>query len=78
MGPAPLVPFKSAFQKSGTELPRGVRAPRPVTTTLRGDFAIKEAANMGEVLSSDGYVVANLLRRYDYDVFFRIGIKPPR
>src|SRR5262249_15043428 len=36
MGIAPLLPAIRLFQNSGTEFPRGARAPRPVTTTLRG------------------------------------------
>ena len=34
IGPAPLTPFTRFSQNSGTLLPMGVMAPRPVTTTL--------------------------------------------
>src|SRR5882757_11515898 len=34
MGPAPLLPATRLFQKDWTSLPRGVIAPRPVTTTF--------------------------------------------
>ena len=39
--PAPLTPFTMFSQNSGTLLPTGVMAPRPVTTTLFNSILMK-------------------------------------